>query len=137
MGSGMKVDRYSALEEWLQMAMQVLLIKDWEIVVSRDAADIDAHADIEVSSQKNYADLRVQRDFFDQTPEKQRLILVHELGHVINARADQVFESLAKPLGEIAWAVLEPNYLDATERAVEHWANIVAPNLPLPVFPKK
>ena len=130
-------DKWAALEEWVRNAMIALQLQDWEITISRDAADIEAHADIEVSDQRDSADLRVQRDFFDQTPEKQRLILCHELGHIISARTDQVFESLEGSLGKLAWAVVEPNYLNATERMVEHWARIIAPTMPLPELPKK
>ncbi len=35
-----------------------------------------------------------------------------------------------------AWAVYEPQYVDATERMTEHLAGIVAPLLSLPEFPK-
>lgn len=132
-----KPDRWTVLEEWVANAMIAFQLQDWEITISRDAADIEAHADIEVSTQRNSANLRVQRDFFDLTPDKQRLVLCHELGHIISGRTDQVFETLEEPLGKIAWAVLEPNYLDATERMVEHWARLIAPHLPLPEFPKK
>jgi hypothetical protein len=132
-----RVDKWSSLDEWIANALIFFQLQEWEITVSRDAAEIDAHADIDVSDQRNSADLRVQRDFFDQSPEKQRLVLCHEIGHIITSRTDRVFENLEEPLGKIAWAVAEPNYLDATERMVEHWARLVAPMLPLPEFPKK
>lgn len=125
-------DRYQRLEEWIADALIFLELQGWEITINREAADIDAHADIEVSDQRRSADLRISRDFFTQSPEKQRLIIVHELGHVISSRMDCVVENLEEPLGKVAWAVLEPNYIDATERMVEHWARLIAPYLPLP-----
>ena len=129
-------DRYQRLEEWIADAHVFLDLHGWEITISREAADIDAHADIEVADQRRSADLRISRDFFTQSPERQRLILTHELGHLVSSRTDRVFENLEEPLGKVAWAVLEPNYLDATERMVEHWARLIAPYLPLPNFGK-
>jgi len=132
-----KADKWTALENWLEDAKVAFQIQDWEIVVLRDAAEIDAHADIDVSTQRNSAQLRVQRDFFDLTPEKQRLVLCHELGHIITSRADNVVESLEHVLGKMSWSTFDPNYVDASERMVEHYARIIAPTMPLPKLPKK
>jgi hypothetical protein len=129
-------DRYQRLEEWVADALVLLELQGWEVLISREAADIDAHADIEVSDQRRSADLRISRDFFTQSPERQRLTLTHELAHIVTARTDRVFENMEEPLGKIAWAVLEPNYLDATERMTEHFARLIAPYLPLPNFGK-
>jgi len=123
---------YEKLEAWIAAALPILELTEWEITVSREAADIDAHADIEVHDQRRTADLRIARDFFAQTPERQRLILAHELAHVVTARTDRVFENLEDPLGKIGYALLEPNYLDATERMVEHFARLIAQLLPVP-----
>ena len=43
-------------------------------------------------------------------------------------------ENLEEPLGKIAYAILEPNFIDATERMVEHFARLIARELPLPNF---
>jgi hypothetical protein len=129
-----KSDPYRLVEEWVSDALVRLELQGWEITVSREAADITAHADIEVHDQRRTADLRIARDFFTQSPERQRLILAHELSHVISSRLDRVFENLEEPLGKIGYALLEPNYLDATERMVEHFARLIARELPTPNF---
>lgn len=129
-----KSDPYRLVEVWIADALITLELQGWEITVSREAADITAHADIEVHDQRRTADLRIARDFFAQSPERQRLILAHELSHVISSRLDRVIENLEEPLGKIGYALLEPNFIDATERMVEHFARLIARELPLPNF---
>jgi hypothetical protein len=129
-----KSDPYRLVEAWIADALVTLELQGWEITVSREAADITAHADIEVHDQRRTADLRIARDFFTQSPERQRLILAHELAHVISSRLDRVIENLEEPLGKIGYALLEPNFIDATERMVEHLARLIARELPIPNF---
>ena len=132
--SDAKSDPYALIESYLADALILLELQDWEITVSREAADITSHADIEVHDQRRTADLRIARDFFAQSPERQRLILAHELSHIISARLDRIIENLEEPLGKIGYALLEPNFIDATERMVEHFARLIARELPLPNF---
>lgn len=131
-----KPDRWTLLEEWLADAQANLGVTDWKVNVVKDASDVDAWADIDPHSQNLTADLRVAHDFWRQEPEKQRLILTHELLHLVTCRTDRVVENLEEALGKVAWAVYEPQYLDATERMTEHLANVIAPYLTLPEFPK-
>ena len=132
--SDAKSDPYALIESYLADALVALELQDWEITVSREAADITSHADIEVHDQRRTADLRIARDFFTQSPERQRLILAHELAHIISARLDRIIENLEEPLGKIGYALLEPNFIDATERMVEHFARLIARELPIPNF---
>jgi hypothetical protein len=132
--SDAKSDPYALIEAYLADALVTLELQEWEITVSREAADITSHADIEVHDQRRTADLRIARDFFAQSPERQRLILAHELAHIISARLDRIIENLEEPLGKIGYALLEPNFIDATERMVEHFARLIARELPIPNF---
>ena len=131
-----KPDRWTLLEEWLADAQANLGVTDWKVNVVKDASDVDAWADIDPHSQNLTADLRVAHDFWRQEPDKQRLILTHELLHLVTCRTDRVVENLEEALGKVAWAVYEPQYLDATERMTEHLATVIAPYLTLPEFPK-
>lgn len=132
--SDAKSDPYGLIEAYIADALVTLELQEWEITVSREAADITSHADIEVHDQRRTADLRIARDFFAQSPERQRLIIAHELAHVISARLDRIIENLEEPLGKIGYAVLEPNFIDATERMVEHFARLISRELPIPNF---
>ena len=131
-----KPDKWTLLEDWLIESQSALGVADWKLNVVKDASDVDAWADIDPHAQNHTADLRVAHDFWRQEPEKQRLILTHELLHLVLARYARVTETLEESLGKLAWAVLEPQLEDAEERATEHLARIIAPYLSLPNLPK-
>jgi hypothetical protein len=123
------------MDAWIREALISLNLPQWEVTVIRDAADVEAWADIAAHSQADTADLRLSHDFWKQESSKQREILTHELIHLATCRADQVVESLEETIGKIGWAILEPQYENAAERAVEHIAKLLAPSLPMPDFP--
>ena len=125
-------DRFDALHEWIKDAQAFMNIAHWEVSVQRDAAELDAWADIAPHSQAFTADLRVSHDFWKQSPEKQRAVLTHELTHLIMAHADRTVDNLEDALGKLAWAAFSPQYEDASERATEHVALLIASQLPLP-----
>lgn len=131
-----KQDKWVALEGWLTYAQERLNISNWRITVVRGASEVDAWADIAPHSQAATADLRLSNDFWALAPDRQRDILTHELLHLITCRTDQVFEALEESLGKIAYSVLEPQYDNAAERAVDHIALLLAQTLPLPELPK-
>lgn len=125
---------WNDLEGWLHDAQEILNLSHWKVTVIRDAADVEAWADISPHSQAESADLRISHDFWNQTPEKQREILTHELLHIALARIDQAVEGLEASLGKIAWSVFEPQYEDISERAIDHLAIAIAPSMPIPEF---
>jgi hypothetical protein len=129
-------DKYDALDAYVAELQAAMNVTYWKITVARDASDVEAWADINPHAQAETAELRVSHDFWKQTPELQREVLVHEMMHVVNARLDQTIEAMEEAFGKIAWAIFEPQYEDATERVVDHLAKVIAPNLPLPEFPK-
>jgi len=115
---------------------EALGITVWKVTVIREASDVEAWADINPHEQAESAELRVSYDFWKQTPEHQREILAHEMLHIVTARLDQTVEAMEEAFGKIGWAIFEPQYVNATERVVDHIAKVLAPNLPLPEFPK-
>ena len=129
-------DKFIALREWVAEAQVLLGVDSWELTIVEAASDVDAWADIDAHAQQPTADLRVSHDFWAQTPEKQRLILTHELLHLVLARYARISENLEESLGKLAWAVIEPQLEDGEERTIEHLARIIAPYLSLPAFPK-
>ena len=131
-----KQDKFAALRAWVAEAQTVMGLDHWEVTIVEAASDVDAWSDIEAHAQQPTADLRVAFDFWKQEPEKQRLILTHELLHLVMARYARISENLEESLGKLAWAVIEPQLEDGEERTIEHLARIVAPYLSLPAFPK-
>jgi hypothetical protein len=131
-----KQDKFAALRAWVAEAQTVMGLDHWEVTIVEAASDVDAWADIDAHAQQPTADLRVAFDFWKQEPEKQRLILTHELLHLVMARYARISENLEESLGKLAWAVIEPQLEDGEERTIEHLARIIAPYLSLPAFPK-
>ena len=131
-----KQDKFTVLRAWVAEAQTVMGLDHWEITIVEAASDVDAWADIDAHAQQPTADLRVAFDFWKQEPEKQRLILTHELLHLVLARYARISENLEESLGKLAWAVIEPQLEDGEERTIEHLARIIAPYLSLPAFPK-
>ena len=131
-----KQDKFAVLRARVAEAQTVMGLDHWEITIVEAASDVDAWADIEAHAQQPTADLRVAFDFWKQEPEKQRLILTHELLHLVLARYARISENLEESLGKLAWAVIEPQLEDGEERTIEHLARIIAPYLSLPAFPK-
>ena len=131
-----KQGKFTVLRAWVSEAQTVMGLDHWEITIVEAASDVDAWADIDAHAQQPTADLRVAFDFWKQEPEKQRLILTHELLHLVLARYARISENLEESLGKLAWAVIEPQLEDGEERTIEHLARIIAPYLSLPAFPK-
>ena len=122
--------RSERISAWINDARALLGLSTWRIVISLDAAESDAWADIEPNHHADSATLRLANDFWKQPPDKQREILAHELLHLVVCRQDQLVENLEDALGKVAWSVFEPQYDDATERTVDNLARIIAPMLP-------
>jgi hypothetical protein len=132
-----KLDKWDALEAYLATVQEALNLTHWRVSIAREASDVDAWADIQVTSQAAFtAELRVSHDWWSQSPERQREVMCHEVLHLNSHQTDAVVDNLEKALGEIAWAIFSPQYEDATERAVDHIAKAVAQHLPLPALPK-
>lgn len=118
--------------KWLEQVLPVFHLNHWTITVAQEPADSDAWADIEAHSQANEATLRISHGFWSLTRHKQRLVLTHEVSHILTWRLDESVEKLQKPLGDLAWSVFQSQYDDYAERTVESIATVIAPMLPLP-----
>ena len=130
-----KLGKWEALEAYVADLQRALNVKHWDVTVVRDASDVEAWADIDPHSQALTATLRVSHDFWEQKPERQREVLLHECLHLVTCRHDQVIENLEEALGKIAWATFEKQHDDAGERVVDHLARVIAQWIPLPALP--
>jgi hypothetical protein len=131
-----KHDKFDALEAYVAELQEALNITNWKVTIAREASDVEAWADINPHEQNYTAELRVSHDFWKQTPQQQREVLTHEMLHIVTARLDQTIEALEEAFGKVVWTIFEPQYVNATERAVDHIARVLAQHLPLPAFPK-
>lgn len=129
-------DRFDSVAAWVTQAQGVMGLAHWDVTLSRDNASEDAWADIEPHSQATNATLRLGREFFTLPPVRQRAYLTHELVHLGLCRVDQMVDTLEDANGAVWWSGFSPNFDNELERAVDWVANILAPRLPLPEFPK-
>ena len=81
MAAAPKPDRFDALEAYVAELQEALAITVWKITVIREASDVEAWADINPHEQAESAELRVSYDFWKQTPDHQREVLIHEMLH--------------------------------------------------------
>ena len=123
-------ERITSVQRWVDAALPLLRLSQWEVRVSAEPSENDAWADIEAHSQADMATLRISADYWKQDADKRRQILTHELLHLVTARLDQTVDGLEETLGSTAWGVFEPQFENATERVVEHLARILARHLP-------
>lgn len=129
-------DRFKAVAEWVTKAQGVMTLGQWVVTVSPDNAAEDAWADIEPHHQALTATLRLGREFFTLSPERQRLVLAHELTHLGLCRVDHMVDTLEDTNGAVWWSAWNPNFENELERAVEWVAVMVAQLLPMPRFSK-
>ena len=120
----------AAVEAWLDAATKIVGLGHWEITVSDDAAPDDAWADIDPHSLNPSATLRIGSGFDSQKPEKQRLILAHEISHLILTPLDRYIGHLEGQHGAVWWGAWEPGYNDHHEQTTEAIALAIAPLLP-------
>jgi hypothetical protein len=119
-----------ATRVWIDQALPRLGLAHWRVTLSRAPADDDAHAQIIPQTQSYDAELCLDSGFAKLSPERQRELLTHELLHIAFAHVDAVVERLEPVIGTAAWAIFEPAYTDAAERAIDEIARVIAPSLP-------
>jgi hypothetical protein len=122
----------AGVEAWIADVLPRLGLTQWEITVSEDAAAEDAWADIEVHSTDPRATIRIGAGLEGQTPERQRLVLTHEMVHVFLHPLDRYTASLETSQGAVWHGAWYPGYEDHLEQATERIARAIAPHLPTP-----
>ena len=131
-----KQTKWEALEEYVQALQVTLNVANWKVTITQEASDVEAWADINPSEVAYTAELRVSHDFWNQSAERQREVLIHEMLHIVTARLDQTVEALEEPLGKVAWAIYDRQYEMATERVVDHLAVVFCTMIAPPDFPR-
>jgi hypothetical protein len=121
-----------AVGNWVADALPRLGLGQWEITVAEEAAAEDAWADVEPHAYDPRATMRIGSGLEAQTPERQRLILTHELVHLFLQPLDRYTASMESTHGSVWYGAWYPGYDDHLEQATERIAKSIAPHLPLP-----
>lgn len=124
----MKRDR--VVQRWLDRAADRLNLGGWAIHFDPIPCDGDEEASV-LTSETQHAYIRVSKRFWDFTPEYQRHVLTHELCHLYTTRIREFCESLHTCMSKKSALLAEDLLTKAEEHAVENFARIAAPLLPL------
>ena len=120
----------ATVQAWINKAAPIVGLAEWKITVAADAAAEDAWADIEPHSTDPRATLRIGSSFEEQSANRQREILTHELMHLHVHALDRYTSSLEESHGRIWYGGWYPGYEALIEQACERLAQVFAPQLP-------
>lgn len=125
--------QHDAYTAYLRVLADRLLLRDWDVDLLRDRADCATYAQVVPWDTENFAQVRINEEFFGYEPERQRLYLTHELLHSHTARMGRVVERLEDTLGDNpAVRYARQAMGEEEEIAVHQIARVLAPTLPLP-----
>lgn len=122
------------VQAYLRSAADRLGLSHWSIEV--EAAPLEEEgieAQVE-PGECQHATVRLPMSFFERPANEQRLVLAHELCHLHLARAAEVVMVASEDMHPAAFRVWARSYDQAEEQAVEAFARVLAPSLPLPRF---
>lgn len=128
-----KTTRHTQLLDYVLMLARAISLADWTITLVDKPIDPedDAEAQIELKDGHS-AVLGVCSEFWDLPPEYQRRVIVHEVCHLQFDRL-RIFNAVAALLPDKnVSAALKTIVEEAEEHAVESFAKVLAPALPLP-----
>lgn len=119
---------------YVDAALSVLNLKQWDIKISESLPPDDAYADVEVSTNLWQATIRLSEDFWKEKAESQRRILAHEMIHLHYAGVERLLETLESSLGSMVYDVVNNIWDVETERGADALSIPLAELLPLPEF---
>jgi hypothetical protein len=122
------------VQAYLREAADKLGLKHWNVTLSVfPLEDEDLQAEI-TQSECQHAVVKLPERFFGFSPAYQRLVLAHELCHLHLARMDECVQASTEVMEANVYKLFFCSYSDAEEQAVEAFARLLAPSLPLPRF---
>lgn len=127
--------RVKALIRYVERIKAGLFLSHWTITYQPEhPLGGDALASIDPLAGRYYATLRLGEGLFDETPEKFRMVMVHEMLHVSRFQSQMViYEGAYKQaLGQDAWDIFYGEYKRTMEYEVDLLATAIAEHFPLP-----
>lgn len=128
-------EQFAFYSAYIKTLAEHLLVADWEIELLRDTpSSPQAWASVQIAPSQNYAGIRVAFPaFFQQSPDDQRLYLVHELMHIHLERMRHLVNDLATESDDQAVRFAAKLYNNQNEISNHNLARVFAPILPLPI----
>ncbi len=126
--------RAAAVNAYLRAAADALGLKDWRITFDpQPTTEEDTYAEIDATEDR-HASVQLCATFATLPARQQREIIVHELCHLHTTRLRTIAEDLAASESTGTKSFILKTIENADEHAVESFAQLLAPQLPLPAF---
>lgn len=116
-----------AIDDYISYLQLVLEIQDWRIVLLAEYPDgTDVSASIKCVYGQRIAELHLAKGLFDEEPERQRHVIVHELVHILTDGCDNVIDNgLDILLGKPAFTVLKEAFDVQIEYLTDHLTYVI------------
>jgi len=124
--------RSAALLEYVRAVADSIGLRDWEIAIDLDSTPAPDHEAEIGTTDGQRAVVSVAADFWTSTQEKQRRTIVHELCHLPLDRIRTSGGIAQQAMSPDAYRLFEATIQAAEEHAVEHFARVLSPLLPMP-----
>jgi hypothetical protein len=109
-----------------------LLLRDWDLMLSRDRASCNNHASISLHEAKNQGTISLGQDWESRTPEQQRQTITHELLHCHTARLCRTMTRLAEKDKRDLIEYVDASFDNEEEIVIDALSRVLAPFMPLP-----
>jgi hypothetical protein len=128
----MSAKQFETLGRYISNAADILLLQNWEIVLSRfPCTDPEAAAQIYVEWASRFARVEVASGWNAYKPDRKRQYVAHELLHIYEK---PIFITVEKAIrnatGELGWHMMEPGIRRERELMVDSLSFVVAKLLP-------
>ena len=126
-------DKHAYWLDYLRSLADQIGLKDWDIILGRDEPNgDDVLADVTCTTGQKSAFVRLSKNIQNETPEKQREVLLHELLHCHFDDIDTAVYHAVEVIGGSAIELCRKIVKDRIEFATDAVAIVVAPFYPLP-----
>ena len=120
------------------MIADAMGLRDWEFILSETPSDEDTWAQVCPTEGQKHAAIQVCKEFRGIAPEKQRMVVVHELLHCHHAHTQDIVRiHVGRFLGQHAYDAFMDSWRLAHEYAIDGVACAWAERLPLIQWPKR
>lgn len=124
------------LRQYVRLVADALGLKDWSFYAERKDSE-DNTAECACVYGRQYATIRFDRAFFEETPDEQRIIVIHELLHCHHAPVDELIENaLPHVMTEQQHNVFMATYRVNMERMIDPVAVAIAGMGAIPLPPE-
>lgn len=124
---------WEVVGQYVDLLRRELLLDAWDIIIEREPPNGEnSEAETFIVGESNTAKMRFCHDFRQMPPEKQRVIVLHELMHFFTDRfASDTDEVLESALPKVGYEAIHGLLVHAYERMNDAIAVAIAPKYPL------